>query len=1131
MKRQSVISSITAALISSACIFCAFSQPVHFSFSYITPDMGLSSSAITCILQDHKGFIWIGTFDGLNRYDGNKFTIYKSNSFDSASLPHNNVWCILEDHRNNLLFGTSGGLGLYDWSTDKFVNYMTSASSPLRGLALTVRQIDEDKAGDLWLATDNGLIYFNRKENTARQFRNDPGNPLSISNSNIEHVLIDSRGNVWAATWNGIDLYIPETSSFRRYIYNPELGSSLLNTSFYHIVEDQTGNLWFGTYGHGLYRLNIDNIESGEFVHYQHDPDNIKSLSGNRILSLYIDDLNNLWIGTENEGLNLYDRKNECFWHYHPDVYSLHSLNNESINAIYKDKSGNFWIGTFAGGINFSKKNSDAVFNYRQIPGFKYSLSHNSVTSFLEDHDGQIWVGTDGGGLNNFDIKKGYFTTFSAENSTLNSNAVLSVIEDSDNEIWLGTWAGGLNMFDKKDKSFRAYTTTNSEIPDDNIFTVTEGKKGHIWMGSFQSGLILFDKKSGRFKNYTVENSNICSNMTTDVKRISDKSLIIGTNYGLNIYNYEDDRIIPYTYEQDNKNSLSNNTISEVLVENDSIAWIGTLFGLNRFNINTGVFTHYYEENGLPDNSIKSMAFDLSGQLWVSTNKGVVRFNPQGGRMKHLTKEDGLQGNEFNRNSALRIRSGAILFGGVKGFNIIHPDKIIENTNIPDIVITDFRIFNKPVEQGVEGSPLNKDISEIKELTLSYKQSVITFDFTAMDFTVPEKNQYAYMMEGFEKEWNYIGTNHTATYTNLNPGEYVFRVKGSNNDGVWNEEGTSIKITITPPWWKTLAFKLSLTISLSLIIIIAALGFYLSRIKSLKAQQLYLEKLVSERTREIEEKNNILTEQAHELNETNTLLEERQQKIEEQTKKLKIQKEELEDANIHLTELNSTKDKFFSIIAHDLKNPFNSILGFSELMNQKYDELSEEKKRRYSEVIYSSSRNIYALLENLLQWARTQTNKIAFEPVSFNINQLVEQNIILLSESLTDKKINVRKELKESYDVYADPNMINTVIRNLLSNAIKYTNPGGEILIGCIRKDSKIEVSIRDTGTGMTPEVLDKLFRVDANFSSEGTQGETGTGLGLILCNEFVTKNGGTISVESSPGKGSKFTFTLPANG
>ena len=388
-----------------------------------------------------------------------------------------------------------------------------------------------------------------------------------------------------------------------------------------------------------------------------------------------------------------------------------------------------------------------------------------------------------------------------------------------------------------------------------------------------------------------------------------------------------------------------------------------------------------------------------------------------------------------------------------------------------------------------------------------------------------EKNQYAYQLEGFDREWTYVGTRREVTFTNLDPGNYMFRVKASNNDGIWNEEGKSIAITILPPWWQTMVFRV-----FAVFFVLALLvGFYFYRINRLEKQKIYLEKLVKKRTREIEQKNTLLTRQTTELNDSNTLLEERQQKIEEQTEDLVTHKENLEEANAHLKELNSTKDKFFSIIAHDLKNPFNTILGFSELLNMKYDQLTEEKKLRYLEIIFTSSRNIYNLLENLLQWARTQTDKIAFDPVVFNLKQLVEQNITLLKETLTNKKINIEQKITDPCDVYADRNMINTVIRNLLTNAIKFTNSGGNISVNSLKKNGHIEFSIKDSGIGMSADETEKLFSVDATFLREGTEGETGTGLGLILCKEFVAKNGGAIWVKSDPGKGSSFLFTVPA--
>jgi ligand-binding sensor domain-containing protein/signal transduction histidine kinase len=1141
-------------------IFKIYSQPVYLSFKHMTPDDGLSSSVVTSILQDHKGFMWIGTYNGLNRYDGHNFIIYKNVSSDLSSLAHNRVWFIFEDHQNNLLVGTSGGLCLYDWGTDQFVNYMSVSASPLLGMASAVICIEEDSIGNLWLATDNGLIYFDRINNSAVQYTTEPDKPESLSNNNIEHVLIDSRGKLWISTWNGLNMFQAETQTFRRFLYNPGAGNALQNFSFLDIVEDKKGNLWFATYGEGLYSLNLNEMPDARFKHYRHNPKNSQSLSGDRILYLYSDDQDNLWIGTENHGLNLFEREKEIFHHFHSNAFDPNSLYNESINSIYKDNSGNMWIGTWAGGINFSRKNADAILYYSHIAGLPSSLSHNSVTSFQVDHLDRIWIGTDGGGLNLFNIQTGEFVSFNSSNSNLVSDAILSIVEDSENQIWLGTWAGGLSRFDPDNKSFKSYTKMNSGIQDDNIFCVYNSKDGHLWLGSFQNGLIHYDKINNTFEKYSAENSNLSSNTVTDIKRYSDSRLLIGTNDGFNIFNTDNRQFLTYMHDPGDTNSLSNNNINTILTENDSVVWIGTQYGLSRFNPKDESFICYYDKDGLADNDIKGLAFHEAGNLWISTNKGISRFDFKQGKVKNLTKEDGLQSTEFNRNSALSIKNNIILMGGIKGFNVIYPEKIMENKNPPDVVFTDFRIFNKHVGIGVSGSPLKRHISETEELILSYDQSVITFGFAAMDFTIPGKNQYAYKMEGFEEEWNYVGNKREGTYTNLNPGKYTFIVKASNNDGIWNEEGTSVKIIILPPWWKTWLFR----ITAILLIITSAVVFYFYRINRLKKQKIYLEKVVKERTWEIEEKNKILVNQTNELNETNALLEERQQQIEEQAEELRVRKEELEtailnlneinalleersnqieeqaeilqaqkkeleEANLHLNELNSTKDKFFSIIAHDLKNPFNTVLGFSELLKIKYNTLSEAKKIKYTEIIYDSSKNIYSLLENLLQWARTQTNKIEFEPTNFKLKDLVEQNIILLKENLTNKKITLRQKITNSCNVYADRNMINAVLRNLLTNAIKFTNIEGDIVISSTEKDGYIEVSIKDTGIGMSKGEISQLFRVDANFSRSGTDGETGTGLGLILCKEFIVKNGGNIWVESTPGKGSRFLFTLPA--
>ena len=406
---------------------------------------------------------------------------------------------------------------------------------------------------------------------------------------------------------------------------------------------------------------------------------------------------------------------------------------------------------------------------------------------------------------------------------------------------------------------------------------------------------------------------------------------------------------------------------------------------------------------------------------------------------------------------------------------VVYPEKIAENKNIPDILITDFKLFNKSVEPSFENSPLVRNITETKTLTLSHKQSVLTFYFAVMDFTAPEKNQYAYKMEGFDKDWIFSGNKREATYTNLNPGEYVFHVKGSNNDNVWNEIGTSIEIRVLPPWWNTLWFKLIFATA----IIFSLVSIVLLRFQRLKNQKLLLEKLVAIKTSE-------------------------------------------------LNESNASKDKFFSIIAHDLKNPFSSIIGLSEMLIEEIKSSDNQAIKEYSGLINVSAVRTFRLLENLLEWANTQRGKTSFTPVSLNLNELFNEDFGIFLELAKGKNIQLKNSIRDNLTILADKNMLKTILRNLISNAIKFTHKNGKVEVNAIIENQYLKISIIDNGIGMTKEIIEKLFKIDANLSTRGTENEKGTGLGLILCKEFVEKHGGKIWVESEDGKGSIFRFILP---
>nr|MBP7509992.1 hypothetical protein [Prolixibacteraceae bacterium] len=586
-----------------------------------------------------------------------------------------------------------------------------------------------------------------------------------------------------------------------------------------------------------------------------------------------------------------------------------------------------------------------------------------------------------------------------------------------------------------------------------------------------------------------------------------------------------------FKHDPNDSLSIGENTIHSLLKDKSNRIWAGTdKGGLSLFNKQTETFQSYTIEDGLPDNTILGILESNNGDLWISSNNGISKISisdsSESPRLKfrNYSVKDGLQGSVFNRWSYFKSSTGEMYFGGLNGFNVFHPDSVIDNTFIPPVHFTDFLLYNKNVEIGGKDSPLKKHISMTDEIVLHYNQNYFTLKFIALNFIFSENNQYAYYMEGFEKEWNYTREKTEATYTNLEPGQYIFKVKASNNDGIWNEEGISVKITILPPWWKTLWFKILTVLLLAGIL----LSYYYYRISSIKKINIKLKQLVEERTIEIENQNKVLIKQSNELKLSNSLLEERQKLIEDQSEELMAQKNELIKINTELNDLNATKDKFFSIIAHDIKNPFSVILGFSEILHQNFDDFTDHQKKETAEIIYQSSKSVFELLENLLQWARSQRGLLEFKPEKTDVNKSIRKIISIFKYSAKAKNIKIKTNLSDELFLNIDPHSLSTVLRNLLSNAIKFTYSGGEVIISTVKDETNISISVSDNGVGMSKEIIDRLFKINLNHTSSGTNEEKGTGLGLILVKEFVTKQGGEIFVESEPGKGSKFTFTIP---
>lgn len=1113
-----------------------------FTFSSYTTDNGLSNNKINCFFQDSRGFMWIGTAIGLNRFDGLSFKTYHFVSADSNTLSDNRIHSIVEDSTGNLWILTGNQISLYNREKDIFSRkifnvknaffddfafragiidsegyFWTStweavyrfklyANSQLNNKVIDVEKyllfeddanrkysvtsFVEDENNRLWMANaSNKLFYFDKIKNKIVPFPvNHPDTAKFVDRE--KKMMIDSEGDfiitiekcgilIWDRDKNTFDLKVPDGTR-----YGPN------NNYLFDFAEDNNGFIWFGDRDKG--------------------------------------------------GINILDKKSGQFTYLLSNESDPFSLNSNKISCIYKDKAGSIWVGSIKGFniFNYSRQKFSRYYNNPYNPN---SLNFNNVLSFAESKSGDIFIGTDGGGLSIFDPKTGKFRSYinnPYEPNSLSSNAVVSIFEDHEGVVWLGTFNGGLVR--KENDNFYSYVPDPSNsysISSAHVWNILEDSKNNLWIGTLNQGIELFDRETGRFYHYK-ENIEDATSLINDaiIQLFEDsrQNLYITTYSGVSVIDltqYDFSKIPPdikfKNLVHSETNSLSNNLVNCVAEDLNGNILFGTMStGFDRYDIKTKTFTNYSTKDGLPGNSVNSILVDDYNNLWIGTDRGLVKFNPDSNDIHVFNYHDGLQNMNLS-GGAIKTKDGQMFFGGPNGFNSFFPEKISYNRNIPPVVITDFKVSNKKIkinERVNKRIILIKDIGETQKIRLSHKEDFFTFDFIALDYSAPEKNQYAYKMEGFDNDWIYCGTKREASYTNLNPGKYIFTVKACNSDGIWNEKGTTLKITITPPFWDTFLFKILVILLICFIVLV----IYVYRVNYLEKQSKYLEKVVEERTLELENKRLKLEEQAQYLNETNTLLEERQQFIEEQSEELRAQADELNSKNKNLNKLNATKDKFFSIIAHDLKNPFNSILGFSELLSSKFNELDNAKRKQYSDIIFSSVSRIYRLLENLLQWARTQTGNIEFRPGEVDLHNLVEGNLLLLNNLLNEKGIVIENNSVSNAKICADRNMIDTVIRNLLTNAIKFTDKG-KISIVMSLINGFWELKIEDSGMGISEERINKIFEIDQSKSTEGTRGETGTGLGLIICKEFIEKNNGKILVQSQLGHGSAFTIYLPS--
>ena len=1070
------------------------------SFKHITTNDGLSQSNVTSILQDNEGFIWFGTQDGLNRYDGKNLKVYRKDPLRSESLGHNYILSLFKNRDGNFWVGTYTGLIFFDREAETF-KWCTEFYGDTTALAnVRVYTVNEDQDRNLWIGTfGKGLQFVDHKNKRIIQFMND-GQPGSISGDFIRDIHIDRSGNVWVATfYNGLNLYDKSTGKFIQFRHDANDPHSLSKNDLSDIMEDNEGNLWIASDGGGL---NYLHVATKKFTRYLHSDDDGNSLIHNDVLSLAEDAKGGIWIGTRNGGISILRKDRRTFVNLKQDDSNEKGLNNNSVYSLLKDRHNNMWIGTYSGGVNFQSGASSKFQLYKNDPHNKNSLNNNSVLSIIEDHKGNLLLATDGGGLNIFDRKEKKFMHIRRSHpGSIRTDHPLDVLEDSEHNVWIGNFRGGVDVLWKGRNAFENMILDQSGGGVETIGQIIEDHRGDIWFGTYGTGVSRFNKKTKELTHFRPDAPTSGGFSGANVFALLEDSrgtIWAGTSGGgLNRYDRKTGLFVVYRNNPKDSLSISSDLINALAEDRNGNLWIGTNNGLNLFNADSETFSALRVKDGLPNDVIYSIQEDKRGHLWVSTNKGLTKFDPVKKTFRNYDAADGLQGNSYNRMSAFMNARGELFFGGLNGFNVFHSDSIADNPVVPEVYITNLEIFNKPVGPYQENSPLSKSIDKTTEITLSHTQSVFSFDFAALNYTSAEKNHYAYKMEGFDREWIYTNTP-KAIYTNLNPGKYIFRVKASNNDGVWNEKGTSLRIVITPPFWKTWTFTGIVAVAL----LAAFYTFLRIRISIINNQKIALEKEVKKQTAAVIQ----------------------------QKEALEIEREEAERARREAEQANQAKSIFLATMSHEIRTPMNGVLGMTYLLGETDQ---TEEQREYTETIRNSGQALLTIINDILDFSKIDSGNLELEKQSFELRKCIEEVMDVFSAKASDNAIDLIYQLDHNIPshIKGDQYRLRQILINLISNAVKFT-AHGEIFVGIDLVESQsgslsIAFHVRDTGIGIPADKLSRLFKAFSQVDSATNRKYGGTGLGLVISQRLVELMGGNISVESVPGAGTTFHFSI----
>jgi ligand-binding sensor domain-containing protein/signal transduction histidine kinase len=1155
MTRSShLILFIIAAVIGRVDITAAQEIP----FTHITTEDGLSQNNVWAILKDHKGFMWFGTDDGLNRFDGYSFSVYHHSPADSLSISSNAITCLYEDSQQRMWVGTKTGLNQYDRQKDKFINYFSDVSDRDN----LIKTICEDEKHNIWIGTSGGLKLIDTKNKKLIPFLTGDADPYNLLHTSIRNIIYDEQ--LWIAVDSGLVSYHADENLFE--IFKPFPKDQRKNRL--SSVQNDNGRLWLGSFENGLFEFDK---RRKTFKNFRHQEGNTNSIIGNEVTKCVVIG-KQLWICSP-LGLSIMDLTTGNFNNLQHDKQDPSSLSFNSIAEILKDNQGIIWLGSRAG-VNVYSEGASKFAHYKHNAGVKDGLSENTICRITENAAGDILIGTDGGGLNIFNPQTKKFTNIThdpANPNSISNNKVLSLLNDSNGGLWIGTWEGGLNYYDPKTKKYKHYfkdAANLAGLSSNNIFYLYEDADGDIWICTWGGGICKVDAKTKTISRFPTDDKTfpeLSSHIIVVVTAYQDKQGILwfgSQERGVYRYDKKRNRITKFIHNRLDPQTIGASNANVIFEDSKNRLWFGTDgAGLNLFNRETETFTHFRMHDGLPSDAIVGIVEDDKGYLWISTSNGIAKIKviTSQGKIKLESKifdnTDGLQDRQFNRWAYLKSKTGYLYFGGTNGFNMFHPDSIQENGFVPPVIISGFSLFNKTVLPGT--SVLEKSITETQSLTLNYDKSVISFDFVALNFMHPEKNQYAFYLENFDSGWNYVGNQRKATYTNLDPGDYVFKVKASNNDGVWNEVGTSIYLTILPPYWKTLWFR-ALAI---FIILICAYMLYRIRLRYLIDQRIELARQVKQRTHELVERNTELIEKVDEIKSQNTILNQQKFEIAEKNNEIQAQNEELTTQKDHISyqreELEKTQaklqrinerlellvnhrtkrlrltikeldktvmelDRFVYSASHDLSAPLKSIRG---LVNVGKLEKDYSRVNEYYQYIENSIDKLEKVIQSMVEFSRNSNLEVRSEPII--LHGLVNEVLKTLTFWQEAGRIEFKIDIPDNIIIYSDYQRLKNIFQNMVSNSMKYADfdkPNPFIRFEYSEKGDHHLITITDNGIGIAKENIDKIF----HMYFRATQRSDGSGLGLYIVKETITKLGGEISVRSVFNMETSFLIKVP---